>query len=51
MVIVSILPQEEFGPNDHRVDAAHFNMNINNLDTYNMDYKISMRISRMSALF
>ena len=24
MVVVSILPQAEFGPNDHRVDVPHF---------------------------
>ena len=24
MVVVSILPQAEFGPNDHREDALHF---------------------------
>ena len=26
MVVVSILPQAEFGPNDHRQDAPHFNI-------------------------
>ena len=25
MVVVSILPHAEFGPNDHRKDALHFN--------------------------
>ena len=24
MVVVSILPRAEFGPNEHRVDAPHF---------------------------
>ena len=24
MVVVSILPHTEFGPNDHREDASHF---------------------------
>ena len=24
MVIVTIMPHAEFGPNDHRVDAPHF---------------------------
>ena len=27
MVIVSILPQAEFGPNDYREDAPHFSIN------------------------
>ena len=27
MVIVSILPQPEFGPNDYREDGPHFTMN------------------------
>ena len=26
MVIVSILPNAEFGPNDHREDATHFSV-------------------------
>ena len=26
MVVVSILPHAEFGPNDHREDAPHFSM-------------------------
>ena len=27
MVIVSMLPQPEFGPNDYREDAPHFSIN------------------------
>ena len=26
MVVVSLLPHAEFGPNDHREDAPHFNI-------------------------
>ena len=26
MIVVSILPHVEFGPNDHREDAPHFTM-------------------------
>ena len=25
MVVVSLLPHTEFGPNDHRIDASHYN--------------------------
>ena len=33
MVVVSILPHAEFGPNDHREDAPHFN----GLEKYQID--------------
>jgi len=28
MIVVSILPHAEFGPNDHREDAPHFSIRV-----------------------
>ena len=47
MVIVSILPNAEFGPNDHREGALHFRNELSNsyLDTIISNY---LKLTRLS---
>ena len=53
MVVVSILPHAEFGPNDHREDAPHFTYvqkPISRIPIENLDFSLTkiFSISRMS---
>ena len=40
MVVVSILPQAEFGPNDHQEDAPYFTFGLNPLDKIHVIYSV-----------
>ena len=39
MVIIPILPQAEFGPDDHREDALHFRTKLTKFSFNNFDLK------------
>ena len=42
MVVVSMLPNADFGPNDHRDNVLHFIVNIASKPNLSMYYNFSM---------
>jgi len=51
MVVVSILPHPEFGPNDHREDALHFRMAKKPLCLHTYPVHINCKVVYIHFLF